>query len=422
MAGSALIIGLDIGSTTIKAVVMPAKGNRVLWQEYRRHESEQGRTALDFLNRIWKDLELAKQRVRLCLTGSGAGEIARITGGRFVQEVNAVSMAIEVRNPDARSAIELGGQDSKILFFETEPAGNGRKRIASMNDKCAGGTGAFIDKLSARLSISRQQLCLQRYRGHTLHSVAGKCGVFAETDINGLQKQGVPATELMASLFEAIVIQNLTVLTRGRVLCPKVLLLGGPNSFLPGLREAWQEHIPRLWQERGIAAPPDTRVEDLVFAPDDAEYYGALGAIEFARDQEEEMAAWLGPDSLEKWLDHPEGVPVRGRSGSPGLRGSDAEFNSFLDEYRRTPWSPPALAGRVRAFLGVDGGSTSTKAVLIDENGAVLDKAYRLSEGNPIRDLIEIAGELEEHARRQHAELEILGVATTGSRSICWAG
>ena len=414
MAARSLVIGLDIGSTTVKAVVMPAVENRIIWQDYRRHETEQGRTTLEFLKSIRRDVGLAGRTVRLCLTGSGASEIARIAGGRFVQEVNAVSLAIEARNPDARSAIELGGQDAKILFFDTEPAGRGRKRAASMNDKCAGGTGAFIDKLSAKLSIPRERLCWQKYRGYSLHHVAGKCGVFAETDINGLQKQGVPAEELMASLFEAIVIQNLTVLTRGRVLCPKVLLLGGPNTFLRGLREAWQEHLPRLWQERGVTVPAEARIEELVFAPENSEYYGAIGAVEFAREQGEEIAAWVGPESLERWLDGAERAEGRGRSGVVGLRGSDTELERFLEQYRRPLWAPPRLSGRVRTFLGVDGGSTSTKAVLIDENGAVLMKAYRLSGGNPIRDTIEIAGDLEEQARRQGAELEILGAVTTG--------
>ncbi|MGC9998975.1 MAG: BadF/BadG/BcrA/BcrD ATPase family protein [Bryobacteraceae bacterium] len=414
MAANSLLVGLDIGSTTVKAVVMPDGEKQIVWQDYRRHETEQGRTALDFLKKISSEVGLAGRTVRLCLTGSGASEIARVTRGRFIQEVNAVSLAIEARNPDAQSAIELGGQDAKVLFFDTGQAGNGRKRAASMNDKCAGGTGAFIDKLTAKLSISRERLCRQMYRGYPLHPVAGKCGVFAETDINGLQKQGVPAGELMASLFEAIVIQNLTVLTRGRVLCPKVLLLGGPNKFLPGLREAWQEHIPRIWQERGIAVPPQADIEELVFAPENAEYYGALGAVEFAAEQGDDIAPWLGPDSLERWLDNGHGAQARGLAGVPGLSGSDRELETFLDEYRRPPWSAPTLSGRVRAFLGVDGGSTSTKAVLIDEDGAVLAKAYRLSQGNPIRDAIEIAGELERHARNQGVELEILGAATTG--------
>jgi predicted CoA-substrate-specific enzyme activase len=412
MAASSLVIGLDVGSTTVKAVVMPSAEDRIIWQDYRRHETEQGRTVLDFLKRIWSDLGLSGGQARLCVTGSGGKELARVGGGQFVQEVNAVSLAIEARHPDARSAIELGGQDAKVLFFDTD--GNERRRASSMNDKCAGGTGAFLDKLSAKLSISQDHLCRQTYRGYPLHHIAGKCGVFAETDINGLQKQGVPAGELMASLFEAIVLQNLTVLTRGRVLCPKVLLLGGPNTFLPGLREAWQDHIRRTWDERGVAVHPDACVDELIFAPTNAEYYGALGAVEFCRERLDEAAAWTGPDLLERWLAASEGLQVRGRAGVPGLRGSDRELQDFLDEYRRPPWSPPRLNGRVRAFLGVDGGSTSTKAVLIGEDGQVLAKSYRLSQGNPIRDAIEIAGELDDRALSEGAEIEILGAATTG--------
>ncbi len=124
-----------------------------------------------------------------------------------------------------------------------------------MNDKCAGGTGAVIDKINAKLKIPPDELCNQGYKGIKIHPVAGKCGVFAETDINGLQKQGIPADELMASLFDAIVLQNLTVLTRGHTLRPHVLLLGGPNTFIRGMREAWQHNIPLLWKERGIKLP-----------------------------------------------------------------------------------------------------------------------------------------------------------------------
>jgi activator of 2-hydroxyglutaryl-CoA dehydratase len=409
-----IAIGVDVGSTTVKAVAMPECERRIIWRDYRRHETQQGRTVLDFLKRMWRDLGLRSGKVRLYWTGSGASGLAEAAGGRFVQEVNAVSLAVEAYHPNARSAIELGGQDAKILFFDAEGEGAGRQRSASMNDKCAGGTGAFLDKLSAKLAISGERLCKQRYRGYPLHHIAGKCGVFAETDINGLQKQGVPPGELMASLFEAIVVQNLTVLTRGRVLRPEVLLLGGPNTFLPGLREAWQEHIPRIWEERGIEPPPDRRIEDLVYAPENGEYYGALGCIEFGREQGEVIPYWEGPERLDRWLGEEMGGRSRGRSGVRGLRGSDAELARFLEEFRRPTWTAPPLPAKFRAFLGIDGGSTSTKAVLLSEDGGVLAKSYRLSRGNPISDVIGLAEELEDHCRRNHAEVEILGAAVTG--------
>ena len=148
-------------------------------------------------------------------------------------------------HPEVYSVIELGGQDAKIIVFKDDNESGRKKKIPSMNDKCAGGTGAVIDKINAKLKIPAAELGDQGYHGIKLHKVAGKCGVFAETDINGLQKVGTPPDQLMASLFDAIVLQNLSVLTRGHTLRPHVLLLGGPNTFIRGMREAWQANIPK---------------------------------------------------------------------------------------------------------------------------------------------------------------------------------
>ena len=152
--------------------------------------------------------------------------------------------------------IELGGQDAKIIIFKEDPETGRKKKIPSMNDKCAGGTGAVIDKINAKLRIPAEQLCEMGYKDIKLHPVAGKCGVFAETDINGLQKSGVPNDELMASLFEAIVMQNLSVLTRGNTLRPEVLLLGGPNCYIKGMRDCWKSQHP---QDLGGAPVPAAR-------------------------------------------------------------------------------------------------------------------------------------------------------------------
>ena len=176
-------------------------------------------------------------------------------GAKFVQEVNAVSLAVERLYPECGSVIELGGQDAKIIIFKKDPETGRKKKIPSMNDKCAGGTGAVIDKINAKLRIPAEQLCEMGYQGMKLHPVAGKCGVFAETDINGLQKMGVPPDELMASLFEAIVMQNLSVLTRGNTLQPVVLLLGGPNCYIKGMRDCWKHNIPKIWEERNTPLP-----------------------------------------------------------------------------------------------------------------------------------------------------------------------
>src|SRR5208282_5200629 len=146
--------------------------------------------------------------------GSGGGTIAEMVGAKFVQEVHAVSLAVEKMHPEVYSVIELGGQDAKIIVFKEDAETGKKKKIPSMNDKCAGGTGAVIDKINAKLQIPADQLADMGYSGIKIHPVAGKCGVFAETDVNSLQKMGVPSDQLMASLFDAIIGQNLSVLTR----------------------------------------------------------------------------------------------------------------------------------------------------------------------------------------------------------------
>src|SRR5206468_6317268 len=207
--------------------------------------------------------------------------LAPLIGAKFVQEVTAVSRAVEKMQPELHSMNALGGQDAKIIVFKPDPETGRTKKIPSMNDKCAGGTGAVIDKINAKLKIPAVELGNQGYLGVKLHKVAGKCGVFAETDINGLQKEGTPSDELMASLFDAIVLQNLTVLTRGHTLRPHVLLLGGPNTFIKGMREAWQTNIPKMWAERGVEIPAGESPESLIKTPANAQYFAALGAIEF---------------------------------------------------------------------------------------------------------------------------------------------
>src|SRR6516162_6103927 len=245
------LIGMDVGSTTVKAVVIDAATDAIVWSDYQRHDTKQPEKVLEFCKRFETEIEgFDASRSRMFLTGSGGNGLTKHLGGKFVQEVNAVSLAVEKLYPECGSVIELGGQDAKIIIFKEDPETGRKKKIPSMNDKCAGGTGAVIDKINAKLRIPAEELCKMGYYGLKLHPVAGKCGVFAETDINGLQKSGVPPNELMASLFEAIIQQNLAVLTRGNTLRPKVLLLGGPNTYIVGMRDCWKANIPKVWEER----------------------------------------------------------------------------------------------------------------------------------------------------------------------------
>ena len=409
------MVGLDVGSTTVKAVVVDAASDQVLWQDYQRHETKQPEKTLEFLKRMESEVGIDRHNTRMFLTGSGGGGIAEQIGAKFVQEVTAVSLAVEKLHPEVYSVIELGGQDAKIIVFKDDEETGRKKKIPSMNDKCAGGTGAVIDKINAKLKIPTVDLGNQGYHGIKLHKVAGKCGVFAETDINGLQKVGTPPDELMASLFEAIVLQNLSVLTRGHTLRPHVLLLGGPNSFIRGMREAWQANIPRMWQERKVQIPDGAKPEELIKVPKNAQYFAALGSIEFGRSEDDCVGCYRGYEQLVHYIEYGR-QEEKAKSGGKGLIEDPSEFDGFKEAYRRKKFTPAPFerGSTVGGFVGIDGGSTSTKAVLLNENGDILCKSYQLSNGNPIQDTIEMFESLRGQVEAQGAKMEVLGVATTG--------
>ncbi|HTZ59482.1 MAG TPA: BadF/BadG/BcrA/BcrD ATPase family protein [Acidobacteriaceae bacterium] len=409
------LVGLDVGSTTVKAIVVDAATDKTIWQDYQRHETRQPEKVLEFLRRMEADTGINQDNTRIFITGSGGGTIAEMVGAKFVQEVHAVSLAVEKLHPEVYSVIELGGQDAKIIVFKDDEETGRKKKIPSMNDKCAGGTGAVIDKINAKLKIPATELSNQAYHGVKLHKVAGKCGVFAETDINGLQKTGTPSHELMASLFEAIVLQNLSVLTRGHTLRPHVLLLGGPNGFIKGMREAWQANIPIMWKERKVEIPEGMKPEELIKVPENAQYFAALGAVEFGKDEEAAVGRYLGYEKLLYYIDYGR-AEEKAAAGGKGLVAEDAELVQFKEQFRKKKFiNAEFLPGQtISGFIGIDGGSTSTKAVLLDKQGEILCKTYQLSNGNPIQDGIEMFEKLREQIETKGAKLEVLGVGTTG--------
>jgi activator of 2-hydroxyglutaryl-CoA dehydratase len=315
-----IVIGIDVGSTTVKAAVVDPVTRQILWSDYQRHQTKQAEKVAELLTRIGQDFpRLPAGAIRCFITGSGAGPLAGPIGAKFVQEVNAVTLAVEELHPDVGSVVELGGQDAKIIIFKeakakpvaeaqaeaaaangelTDDAGNhaeghfqgdetkttavarkNKTAIASMNDKGASGTGATIDKCFMKVGMPSEEATQLRFDDSKLHHVAAKCGVFAETDIVNLVKASIPSKEIMCSLADAIVMQNLSVLTRGNTLRHKVLLLGGPNTYLPFLRDCWRKRIPETWNDRGYAYPKDVPIEELIIVPDNAQYYAAYGAV-----------------------------------------------------------------------------------------------------------------------------------------------
>jgi predicted CoA-substrate-specific enzyme activase len=415
LEGTPLLVGLDVGSTTVKAVVVNPADDRILWRDYQRHDTKQPEKVLEFLNRMAAEVGIVAGHTRIFITGSGGGNIAPLVGAKFVQEVNAVALAVEKLYPSCGSVIELGGQDAKIIIFKEDPASKRKKKIPSMNDKCAGGTGAVIDKINAKLRIPAERLCQMGHQGLKLHPVAGKCGVFAETDINGLQKSGVPPDELMASLFEAIVQQNLSVLTRGNTLRPEVLLLGGPNTYIRGMKECWKANIPKVWEERKFPLPEGVDPCSLIVVPENAQYFAALGSVEFGKDEDENVGTYLGVENLD-WYLNVGRLEDKQKKGGSGLSKSEQDLAEFKQRYKPKKFVPAKFRpGQVvEGFIGIDGGSTSTKAVLLDKEKRILVKCYQLSKGNPIEDTQDMFHNLRDQVEEQGATLKVLGVGTTG--------
>jgi len=415
-----LAIGLDVGSTTVKAVVCDPETTEILWQDYQRHETRQAECVLDFLVRIGDSFPDADD-IRMFCTGSGSGPLAEPTGARFVQEVNAVTLAVEKLHPDVGSVVELGGQDAKIIIFREQKNEDGsveKQAITSMNDKCASGTGATIDKCMIKVGMKAQAVQSLAFDAGQLHHVAAKCGVFAETDIVNLVKSGIPSPEIMCSLGDAIVHQNLSVLTRGNTLRHKVLLLGGPNTFLPFLVQCWRLRIPETWESRGYAYPKDIPVEELIFPPENAQYYAAFGAVVFGLTDAlaAEQGQYTGLDGLKDYIANGRTARL-GASANKPLVQTRTELNDFVQEYAIPPFTPATFqpGTAVRGVVGLDGGSTSSKAVLVDyDTGEVLYKAYTLSEGNPIQDTKDILAEIRDFVTGQGATLEIKGFGATG--------
>jgi predicted CoA-substrate-specific enzyme activase len=393
--------GIDVGSTTVKGVLLNEKGE-LLFSSYERHEARQAEKVLQLLEKFE---EVAGREFQLFFTGSGGADLAKALGVKFVQEVNAVSLAVETLHPSVNSVVELGGQDAKMIFWID--AGGVRRKVTTMNDKCAGGTGATIDRIVNKLKLPLEVATSIEFDPSKVHPVAAKCGVFAETDVNSLQKAGVPADELLISLFNAIVVQNLAVLTRGYTLRPTVLLLGGPNTFYPALVGAWRYHLERLWKEKGIEFD-----ESSLLLPKNAQLYAALGAALFSRFEE---SPYKGKEGLLEFKSRSVAL-IKEKTGEPGLLKEGESYEEIKRLYGVKPFKPKTFpAGtEVRAFLGIDGGSTSTKAVLVDERGELLATAYTLSKGNPLADVKEIVKQLKESVERDGATLKVLSVGVTG--------
>jgi predicted CoA-substrate-specific enzyme activase len=410
------IIGMDVGSTTVKAVLM--EDGRLLWRDYMRHQTKQAEMVFEFLGRMQSECGYTPQHDRLFFTGSGAGFLAPLVGAKVIQEVVAVAAAVEKFHPGIRFVSEIGGEDMKTVFFT--PSGDGASKQVYMQSACSGGTGTFIEKTARKLAIEPEQLAKMPYDAMSLHKVSSKCGIFAEADSNTLVKSGVPVEEIIASLYEAVVYQNLATLTKGNTPLPEVLLLGGPNLFFEGLQQAWRFHLQKLWKERKIALPEGKSVEDVIHVPPDALYYACLGCIEIGLGENPDVAIYQGSDKLRWWIDQGQ-HEQKAKEGARGLIAGEEEFQAFLARYGctakddpsqpRVATTPAATAIPIDSgvFLGCDFGSTTAKAVVLCPRRELLFSCYAQSQGNPIEDAKAILRQI-----RAAGFERIAGLAITG--------
>jgi predicted CoA-substrate-specific enzyme activase len=410
--GESLLCGLDVGSTTCKYVLATPRGN-VLAQAYERHNTRQAEKILQFLTMLESTHGFAPGRDRVFFTGSGAGIIAPLVGGKVVQEVVAVAAAVDKLHPSVRFVSEIGGEDMKTIFFQGE--GASRSKQVLMQSACSGGTGTFIEKTARKLEIAPETLSRMGYSGYPLHKISSKCGIFAEADANTLLKAGVPVEEIIASLFEAVVYQNLATLTRGNTPLPEILLLGGPNLFFKGLQEAWRYHLGKVWKERKVAISDDRDVSSLIRVPDNALYYAALGCVEVGLRENAAAGLYTGHERLKYWIEEGQ-YEEKKKIGRGGLCKDDADLSTFKAKYEKqkaaAPVTTAAASGKTLGpvVLGCDFGSTTAKAVCMSPEKELLFSCYALSKGNPIED----AKSLFRQVREVVGDKDILGLALTG--------
>ncbi|MDC4233925.1 acyl-CoA dehydratase activase-related protein [Actinomyces sp. B33] len=356
-------LGIDVGSTTVKAVLLDS--NRLLFSDYRRHNAD----VRAELGRLLEDIEDAHPGlvVHAAITGSGGLTTARAMGIPFVQEVIAGTEATRRLHPDVDVVIELGGEDAKLTYLHPTPE-------QRMNGTCAGGTGAFIDQMATLLHTDASGLDDLASRHTQLYPIASRCGVFAKSDIQPLINQGAAHEDLAASIFTAVATQTIAGLACGRPIRGTVMFLGGPLHFLPRLREAYQELLPKA---------------DAFVAPDNAQLYVAIGAALLAGSGANGDAA---PRPLSDLVDSLVQASIAAES--PRMRplfADDSEKEEFTRRHGRETIPRAGLSdAHGRCWLGIDAGSTTIKAVVIDQSDRIVFTHYASNEGDPVAAAVDI--------------------------------
>lgn len=398
-----LYVGIDVGSTTVKLVALDVQSQECepLISRYVRHGARQAETAAKLLEELAQTFP--QSTIYAALTGSGATGLAEALQLPFVQEVVANSIAVRRLFPQAKTAIELGGQDAKIVFFERDPR-TGELTVSNMrmNGSCAGGTGAFLDEIASLLEVAPEDFDGLAAAGTAVHDISGRCGVYAKTDIQPLINQGVSKEDIALSSLHAVAKQTIGGLAQGLDIEAPVVFEGGPLTFDPTLVRVFAERL-------GLSA-------NEAIVPERAETMMALGAAlsveELFSDRDCSMVAARAAEILRAY----EKRPHEEEKPAPPFFSSEEERAEFAQRHTvpQDPEPAPCVDGVRRVWLGIDSGSTTTKFALLDEHGVLVDSFYASNEGAPLD--VAVAALREMHDRHEAAgeKLEVLGVGTTG--------
>lgn len=378
-----LRVGLDIGSTTVKAVVLDQTDalDGVLFSDYRRHHANVRATVVGLLEDIHKEL-VARDRgdepIRLAITGSGGLALADNLHVPFVQEVIAETRAIDQEYPQADVIIELGGEDAKITYLKPTPE-------QRMNGSCAGGTGAFIDQMATLLDTDAAGLNDMAKSYETLYPIASRCGVFAKTDLQPLINDGAAKPDLAASIFTAVATQTIAGLASGRPIHGTVIFLGGPLFFMSELREAFHRAL-------------EGKVDEFI-VPTDAHLYVAFGSALLAGEPDQledgvHFEARTCEDILEN-LEDLKNLPANTPT-MPPLFPTEAEREAFNERHHREHVHIGTLEGAIGPhFLGIDAGSTTIKATLVNDDREIVWSSYATNEGSPLTAAVNIVKKIQ---------------------------
>lgn len=368
-------IGLDIGSTTIKCVVLD-ENDSILYKTYERHHSHILEKAEEIIDRLNKEY-VHDSDVILAISGSAGMGLADKCHIPFVQEVYATRVAASKLSPDTDCIIELGGEDAKILFLK-----NGIE--VRMNGSCAGGTGAFIDQMATLLQMQSDEMDEEALQAERIYTIASRCGVFAKSDVQPLINQGAKTSDIAASIYQAVVNQTIAGLAQGRVIKGNILYLGGPLTFSKCLRNSFDKTL----NLKGTL-------------PENSLLYVALGAAYYA-DEKVNLKEAL--EKLQEYGKHSE------YAGLPALFQSRDEYWKFHNRHMKASVKRAQFKDGARVHIGIDSGSTTIKMVIMDDECNILHTWYKPNNGNPVPMILhELIDVYEKYPR-----IEIASVTTTG--------